>query len=414
VDFANPDPTSTTRVPAQVFVGTQRYANCDGTDAAMLPGCAGSPTQLTVDPRLPIPQNTLVLPLVEPRSYAQDETVSLEFEGRVFPERKSGFLQFDSDPGFLQDPDASFCGAGVQDSAAILAEADRLGLPISSASDAQRDAWASAHADYVQITGDFPASTDRYWTIGKGQQCTALLTASGVENVADRDPRSACSEAFGPIDNPAAFGTNRDLFIREAYNGRLVVTPKSAKISLDALDCCFPSGTAYTVRAANQWLLSGTAGLTDIGPAADGRCVHTASCDPKKRYFRSRAFEVCARSAGQCEDSSPTVGCAVGDDDIPTTPGGNGASCIFENLTSRFAIYRGARPSTRGMVFSWQTTGGFTPMTMALVSQTNAVNPQRMSYLPELGFIAVVDSASLGLVLFNLNSLGTVLPSPFF
>jgi hypothetical protein len=37
-----------------------------------------------------------------------------------------------------------------------------------------------------------------------------------------------------------------------------------------------------------------------------------------------------------------------------------------------------------------------------------------LGYLPELGYLAVVDASTLGLVLFNLNSLGVVSPSPYF
>jgi hypothetical protein len=36
-----------------------------------------------------------------------------------------------------------------------------------------------------------------------------------------------------------------------------------------------------------------------------------------------------------------------------------------------------------------------------------------MSYLSELGMLAVVDGASLGLSLLSLDSLGVVEPSPF-
>lgn len=425
VDFPNPDSSSTARIPAQVYVGTQLYVNCpEGASPAV--GCESAVPQLAVDPNQPLPQNTLTLPLAEPRSYAQDESPALTFEGKVFADRKSGYLQFDANPGLFRDPDASFCGAGVEDSDAVLAEADSLGLPIASQSDSARTVWANAHADYVQITGDFPVSTDRYWTVGKGNQCATILDST-------RDPRSACNEKFGNIDNPAALQVSRDLRIVRAFNDRLEVEPRNPNLAtLEGIDCCFPSGTAYTVRASNQWLLTASAGLTDIGPDAEGRCVHTASCDPKKKYFRSRAFEVCTptetdlnpppddpempragfRRTRYCREDNENLGCVV--DQVPIGPAGDGSACIFENLTSRFVVYRGAQPSTRGMTFTWQTTGGFTPMTMALVSQTNAVNPQGMAYLPEVGYIAVVDAASLGLVLFNLNSLGVVSPSPYF
>lgn len=422
VDFANPDPASAA-VPAQVYVGTQLYANCATNPQSYPCNSPILPAELTVDPNAELLQNTLSLPLAEPRSYAAEESPVLTYEGRLLvQDRKSGYLELTSDPVLLRDPDAAFCSSfGVQDSDAILAEADRYGLPVSTQSDAVRAAWGLAHADYVQITGDFPVSTDRYWQIGKGLQCAALLDKPG------EDSRTACGERFGNIDNPAVLNVARDLSIVKAYNDRLEVTPRNpqlAGVTAESIDCCFPSGTAYTVRAAHQWLLSAASGLTDIASGADGRCVHTAACDPKKKFFRSRAFEVCKRNptfdengrdVDPCQVIDANVGCVVeNDDQIPVKPGQPGGECIFENLTSRFAVYRKGQESTRGMAFSWQTTGGFTPLTMSLVSQTNQVMPQSMNYLSEYGYVAVVDSQSLGLVLFNLDSLGVVSPSPFY
>ena len=77
-------------------------------------------------------------------------------------------------------------------------------------------------------------------------------------------------------------------------------------------------------------------------------------------------------------------------------------------------VYRGGQPSTRGMSFSWQTTGGFVPLAMSLSTQSNQVSPQSMGYIPGLGYLAVVDASTLGLSLFDLNSLAVVLPSPYF
>jgi hypothetical protein len=99
----------------------------------------------------------------------------------------------------------------------------------------------------------------------------------------------------------------------------------------------------------------------------------------------------------------------------PIEPGDpDGSQCIFENLTSRFVVYRGDQPSIRDMSFTWSTTGGFSPLAMSLATQSSSVNPQSMVYIPELGFLAVVDGSTLGLSLFDLNSLGVVTPSPFF
>ncbi|MET0794641.1 MAG: hypothetical protein ABW061_24180, partial [Polyangiaceae bacterium] len=156
VNFANPDPTLTTPVPAQVNVSSTPYTACDGEN---------SQDCLVMNPNADNVRNSLTLPLVEPRSYAQDENVTLTFEGRVIANRTSGFFSLD---GTLNDPDANFCAAGVQDSDTIGVEASNLGIPDNGPN------WRNAHADHVQITGDFLGATDAYWTVGAGQYCKDL------------------------------------------------------------------------------------------------------------------------------------------------------------------------------------------------------------------------------------------------
>ena len=426
VDFPNPDPKATKPIPAQVSVSTQVYAHCvDRVPGAtpLPPPCDSSTQELSLDPYAMVVQNSLTLPLAEPRSYAENESPALTFEGRVFADRTSAYLQIDpsdASTGAVNDPDANFCAAGVEDSETILPAAESLGIPAT-----RRAAWAAAHADYVQITGDFPPSDNSYWRVGEGRNCAAYLNSDG----GDRD---ACAAEFGNIDTPAVLKATRDLAITSAFYDHLNVKPRGCTSPADCaakmqqLSCCFPSGTAYTVRASQQWLLSGTAGLHDLAAGAGGRCVHTASCDPRKRYFGSRAFEVCDPTNDPdklCSVTKDSVGCVAGTvkndagasvANYPVTPGGPASACIFENLTARFVVYRGSKASTRGMTFSWQTTGGFVPLSMSLATQSSAVNPQSMAYLPEFGYLAVIDGSTLGLSLFNLDSLGVVPPSPYF
>jgi hypothetical protein len=436
-DFANPDDSVGGLLPAEVNINTQLYVHC--TEEQLLerqPPCDGSAQPLGIDPKQDVVQNSLTLPLIEPRSYAQDEAPTLVYEGRLLtPDRTSGFLLFDpgASEGVVRDPDANFCGgAGVEDSDTIAQRGKELGIPA-----ANLKAWSDAHADYVQITGDYPADDSPYWAVGKGQQCAALINP----NKPDVNDRDACISKFGGIDNLSNLYPTRSLSILQAYAGQLTVQPRNCQgaacaDTLAMLACCFPSGTAYTVRASNQWVVGGTNALHDIGSGADGRCVHTASCDLRKEHFQRRAFEVCDASLPAetheeqdpafpddptktikvtdftCAVNDPNVGC-VGSA-IPVLPGGPASGCIFENLTSRFVVYRGPQPSVLGMGFNWQTSGGFLPQTMSLLPLSSTVSPQSLGYLPELGYLSVVDASTLGLVLFDLNSLGVVAPSPYF
>jgi hypothetical protein len=410
VDFANEDPAGKP-FPAQVNVSGQIYAACANVDNSLPPPCDGSAQPLANDPASAI-QNSLTLPLIEPRSYVGDESPSLTFEGRVLPDRSSGFLQQQADGSWwIQDPDASFCSAGVEDSKAILTEGSALGI-----APADQPAWGSSHADYVQITGDFLTATDAYWSNGAGKSCgnTTFSSSTG---------RDACITEFGGIADLTALKNTRELSIVNAFSDHLVVAARNQS-TVEDVKCCFPSGTAYTVRASHQWFLTAAAALHDIAAATDGSCVHTAACDLRKKFFHSRAFEVCdsgatppdgTADADKCVSGAANVGCVRAiNGNGPIEPGSEGSQCIFESLTSRFVVYRGAQPSTRDMSFTWSTTGGFSPLAMSLATQSTSVNPQSMVYIPELGFMAVVDGSTLGLSLFDLNSLGVVLPSPYF
>lgn len=435
VDFDDPNSTAqTATLPARVNVGSQVYANCTTANASDPPcNVPGSYSPLGVDPADDSTPNSLTLPLAEPRSYTADQTLALVYEGPLFPARSSGYLQVEDNAsqGLLQDRDANFCGAGVEDSETIRERGALLGIPESSL-----DAWSKAHADYAQITGDYPASDDQYWVKGHGQSCAGLINPMK----ADVPSRDACVTRFGNIENPAILNTKRNLSILQAQTGQLLVTPQgctgdNCQKTLAQLACCFPAGTAYTVRASNQWLVTGGGvGTHDIGVGAGNRCVHTASCDLRKQFYGQRVFEVCDPNvpfeaptdgmdppdddSNKCVSTNPKVGCIAdldmsGKAQIPVQPNGKASRCIFENLTSRFVVYRGAQANVPNMAFSWQTTGGFVPQTISLLPLTNAASPQSLGYLPEQGWLAVVDS-TVGLALFDLNSLGVVLPSPYF
>ena len=420
VNFPNPDPSVKTSLPAKVFVGSQAYTACDKISSS-----SNGQDCLVLDPALTV-RNSLTLPLVEPRSYGPTEQVGLTFEGKLLPkDRQSGFLTVPAGgTTTLSDPDASFCSWGVEDADAIQVEANGLHIPGVDKN------WVQAHADYVQLTGDFPIDYDSYWTVGAGASCKATL-----RDTVSATSHDACGAMFGNVADSATLNLNRNLTITKAFSDHLEVTPTGCdpdNPSDDCIElwnqirCCFPSGTTYNVRASKQWLLRGTGGLDDIVADPNSsptklRCVHSASCDRRKQLYHSRAFEVCTQGGvndmGDCRTDDPTVGCAIPAPAVganPVEPNGPGSACIFEGLTSRFVVYRGAKPSRPDMTFTWQTVGGFTPQSMSLASQTFAVNPQSINYVPQLNALTVVDGTTLGLTLFDLDLLGVSLPSPYY
>ena len=93
-DFANPDDSVGGLLPAEVNINTQLYVHCTEEQLERQPPCDGSAQPLGIDPKQDVVQNSLTLPLIEPRSYAQDEAPTLVFEGRLLtPDRTSGFLE---------------------------------------------------------------------------------------------------------------------------------------------------------------------------------------------------------------------------------------------------------------------------------------------------------------------------------
>ncbi len=379
VDFEGPGGTST---PAEVYVSNARYARG-----------AAPPNNLDVEPGS-AEALSLGLMLQQPRAFA-DEDVRVEFEGAVTAERPTGFLEVGASgaASILRDADGAFCSRGVEDEALAEEVAAGLGVPATALS-----AYAKRHSDYVQITSSVRPEGDRYW------QETAPL-------VCDQSGKAAflsCRAFFGTVETPSAA---RDLRVVQAWQDRLIVEAREGGPGvIDQIACCFGGAALkYRVRAGNQWILRGDrSGFRhDVTTDANLRCVR--DCNPRRGKLRSRALEI---SSSTCTASDCAIGAATDEDVACVVSGGNavsptgaGSECIFQNLQYRFAIYRGNAPSERDLAFTFQTAGGFTPVLANLASQTAAVSPQSMAFVPQIGQIAVVDGAAAGLVLVSLDSI---------
>ncbi|RYZ09563.1 MAG: hypothetical protein EOO73_04520 [Myxococcales bacterium] len=387
-----------------VFVGATLYTSAaSGGDALPVDPNSKASEDLSS-------QNSLVLPPLEPRAYPADGRSSLTFEGALSEgEQRAGFLN--AATGELTDASLSFCSAGVHDPSAMANLAvSELGLSAANA-----EAFGAIHGDFVQITSRFPDEADSYW------------------QSADMS-RADCVALFGEADAQTLL-PERDLKITEAFAGRLVVRSTSSA-TLEAFDACFPTALSYRIRGGRQWVLlrGGQLRHDIVASGAESRCVR--SCNPLYKWQKSRVFEVSSpspncRAASQVQsEASPDdalslrVGCPAADevaciynqDDARyrSLMGSEAESCIFNGLTERFAVYKGRRASVRGESFTWQTTGGFVPLEMTLISQSTVVAPQSIQYLSQPEQLAVVDGASQGLSLLSLDTFGIVKPSPFY
>lgn len=383
-------------IPAEVFVGSTRYVT-SGSGSDLLPSDPNGSENEQVQAL-----NSVVLPPLEPRAYAADDTFTVTYEGSYAGDRQAGFLM---ESGELTDDGISYCNAGVYDVATMTDYAEReLGLSGEAAA-----AFGRSHADYVQLITPLLDEKDSYW------------------RTVDRN---RCLEQFGADDADVLFA-ERDLSIVAAFGNKLQLEIRNPgddaamPITMERVKECFPSAQRYRLRAGRHWVLSrASSGFRHdvVESGADRRCVR--SCNPLKKWEKGRVFEISrSRSTGSCEpDADNRVGCAEAGEQACVMDkesggvqiGDKGAECIFDGLTARFALYRGRVQSVRDEVFTWQTSGGFTPLSMSLAAVSTAVSPQSIQYLPQTETVAVVDGASQGLSLFSLDTFAVVKPSPFY
>lgn len=411
VDFAGPNGPE----PAQVFVGSNLRVSGDPE----LP--------LPVDPRV-AEQNSLVLPLIEPRAYPGEEIVTVTYEGDLSGVHSSGKM-VDLDSGLsLEDSEVSFCDLGAQGE--VLAEAlgsERFGL-----TGAARSRFGRDYSDYVQIVTPLLDRKHGYWAQAtEPSGCFAEKYAGRDDLPEDADQAYEYCDAFfgdgvGSSENDDLLPA-RDFRIQRSLSSRLELTPRDEE-SVDeaivgrALACCFPLPISYRIRAGRQWIVKGQitgyrhpVQAGDALPDEPDLRVCERSCSPLRLADEGRAFEL---SSNNCDDPRPELddGCGVGprtDDDLvcaydseqgPVSLGGAAESCIHSGLTRRFAIYRGLEPSVRGMNFGFEVIGGFSVQSISF-SEANATDvlPVSLEMLPELGRLGVVDARSRGFLFVDLR-----------
>ncbi len=417
VPFAGPadDQGNPSALPTDVYVGSTRYS----TDQKAADVAAVNPNSRDSEQLQSV--NSVVLPPLEPRSYAAEDTVTVTYEGSFAGDRTAGFLQVADDGSYatLTDASLSYCGAGVYDVDTMTDYAARdLGLKPAEAAK-----FGEQHADFVQLTASLPPIDDSYWKSAGVSYATCLATFGA----ADADPLPHARD----FSIRSAFADHLELVGRGATPVPWLLDSKEADVAR-----CFPTALKYRVRAGHHWVLTHAAsGFKHdvIAAAVDGRCVR--SCDPIRKWSRGRVFEISSDRAHCRElpnDGTPTdalgdpfdlrVGCAAEDEVAcvydQTVGGvsldGSVSKCIFNGLNDRFALYRGRAPSLTDTAFTWHTTGGFTPLLMSLTTLSQTVAPQSIQFLRQPEQMAVVDGASQGLSLFSLDTFSVVKPSPFY
>lgn len=398
----------------RVFVGTTEYDPRTGPSDR-------SP-ELVLDPSLAT-EHSLGLPFNELRAYRNNEELRLEFEGAVSAEFRSGFFTKAGGESlgeevtfWLSDPSALYCDAGVSDRELMAELAERRfgfepeGTPGRDESRPSVEAFAQAFSDHVVITADFPEEDDVYWT---NPLCS----------------RDSCEQYFGEIPerlDVAELSEARQFSIVDAEQQRMQLEPRFYTDEADRLQrmdmaqCCFPIGASYQVRASRQWTLwSSVHGFRHdvIGVAERDAAGNITSveckrdCDPRKREAVARVFEVATEACTARDDSPCQLNACVTDGRRAIRSDEPAWACAHRTSTAHFALYQGLAPSERGMAFSWQVVGGFTPLTLNLAFISSQVSPQTIVGIPDLDRLSVVDAASLGLTFVTLDGLRPLIPT---
>jgi hypothetical protein len=378
----------------------------------------GAGSHLELDPAA-ADRASVLLSYEEPRAYIPGEDFTATYEGVV---RLTSLAIFrapaeGSSVGIVDEGlNASFCGSGVQDQA-LAAEVGRsrgVTDPTNLAT------FARNHADYVQITAPLLEQDDRYWQPGSaGAECGAELFQNNEDTSQELRGRPLCEQFFSSPDT-----SYRDLRIVEASEDRLTVEPRQAQRGSDLrrrqlmqfVSCCFPEPATFVVRGGNQWVVRGGAsGVVHHIKAdpASGRCVN--DCNPLTQRLNSRVFDIsCSGNCPRDERNRPLGAgparpddfvCVVDDTSGGIDPNEPGSECVFQSITTRFAIYRGLGETARDTHFRWVLSDGFAPLTVSLTTaDRNVSTPRSLLALPEIGQLLVTDGTALGLTTIAISS----------
>lgn len=358
-------------------------------------------------------RNSLLLSYEEPRAYVPSEEFTATYEG-VVRQSSQALLSVDDSSGLgviNEGLNASLCSSGVQDVALTRVVADELGIT----SEAARASFARRHADYAQLNGPLLEENDRYWADPQGgAECGAAFFQEQDDSTARLVGRPFCEAFFGPPEIPSPW---RDMRIVEASEDRLLVEPRDISPNnsptrrrqlVEFTACCFPGLTSYQLRAGHQWVVRGSASGVAHRVTTDPtslRCVR--DCNPVVQRQQGRVFELsCSENCPPVDElGRPPIGYARAGEDFACVvdsvqggiaPGEPGAECVFQSLTTRFAMYRGQQPSVRDMRFRWQLSDGFSPLTIQL-SITERSTPRSLLLLPETNRLIVSDGSVRGI-----------------
>ena len=337
----------------------------------------------------------------------------------------------------LSQPAALFCRKGVEDARVSAQRSDVLTPAMSQAGLVTPAAPLDRHlGDYVQVTDDILDVSDDYWR--QPNSCWDGNLAEpqpGVDIAVAR--HDACVSNFRNFSDTTTPSPFRDFPILEAYDDRLEIgafsypasdtgTPDMGRrvvernasfnrVPLRTMECCFHKQVHFRVRTGGQWLALGSSVgyLHHIVKDANGACVQ--SCATRDQLLNARVpalpYPCTAQTSGVCT--------AAREDQVAVPLIDRNSPLVMRNPALSFGIYNGVSsgpidiPPTRDARWGFSTRGGYVNYTLNLASSTTSVSPQSMRFVEAFQQLAVVDGASQGLMLFELNNVALA-HSPYF
>ncbi|MCL2724118.1 MAG: hypothetical protein FWD69_06730 [Polyangiaceae bacterium] len=316
----------------------------------------------------------------------------------------------------LSAPHGQFCAKGVEDWDQGRMRAAAVNAAVQGDlvdSDLQ---WKIA--DYVQVSDDLLSNDDPYWATDQSCWDSSLVTP--------QQRFDSCNAAFGLASDQMV---SRDFPILEAYDGKFVlgrfyygdISPRRVVYKdptnppyLKQLQCCFHNQIAFHVRTGGQWstvgnIVGGAVGLGFLHhmvTGSDGRCV--PSCDPRLSLMNGRAPPVPPSCDPSRTDACLPAGTTISRDSQLAMRNPI-FSVVMQNPSSGSLI-------ERDTAYTFTTQQAFSPLLVDIgntAGTINLVNPQSIQYIESLGQIAVVDGATQGLVLIDLDNV-IIAHAPYF
>jgi hypothetical protein len=346
---------------------------------------------------------------------------------------------------WLYNADGYFCSKGIEDVAAGAQRASADEQALQAAGLPEIPGLQSQIADYVQVWNPVRAPTDSYWTIDNA--CWAGVSSDPAERA------QLCSNTYGLAPVPAAVGgqtasisdlsLQRDFPIIEAHDGQLLIgrfayvggqpVPREPGASnwtvvgpdpsnapfLKLMQCCFGDQIWFNVRTGGQWSTVGSSnGFLHhiVATGSDARCA--PSCEARDALLNGRAPPV-PRPLVPGADAGAAAAATCSAGYVPSIT--RDSVLAMRNPLFSFLVWNGQNPTaacadsppTRDMAWTFSTRGSFSPLLINIAGSTTNVSPQTMRFIDSLGQLAVIDGASQGLVLINLDTIAEA-HAPYF